>query len=413
MGSQASKSQPASPTKVVTKEGEEIKEHAQEQVHQQVQEHKEVAKDQAKEVAKDVKEVVKGKEDATLFKGIKISTYEPVYEVEKTYEDIRYGKVALVVEKETKLKMIKKEITVNTESAYEKELKLNQERIAHAHEALVKTYGYNSKKESSFCATAFRVNVFIEYLEKTFQDISKAAKKEGKTVSDAEILLVAENLIFGLADFQAHKINHGDIKSENIFATATGYKLVDPTLTKDNNTLVAAIAGKQPNLAPEVLALVPKKDLKATYDKTKADVFALGITLLKAATGEKTKALYNYKEGKINEAVLAERLNKVKANYPAFTYELIASMLTIDAAARPDFIQLESRLAPFRVLIRSRRALVQLPKVEVFDDELLARATLQIKKSQQLRYAIETERRSQGLPPVGSLPVIDATPRAI
>jgi hypothetical protein len=62
--------------------------------------------------------------------------------------------------------------------------------------------------------------------------------------------------------------------------------------------------------------------------------------------------------GKINFDMLNQRLDLVRKQYSAFTYELIRDMVTPKEAKRPDFIALSNRLLPYQEDIRKK---VQLP----------------------------------------------------
>jgi len=322
--------------------------------------------------------------------------YKPVYEVKRKYNDVHYGDVSLVTNTDTKKDMLLKEVRLTTQEAFDQEIALCEKRADynHANENVVRMIGYNSISESKFCSSTFKVNIFLEYIEKTLLDHIRNSERELLPFSEIEILYLAENVISCLAYFQTQGISHGDIRPLNIFATETLYKLYDPTVgvLKNSSALISALAGDRPYLAPEVLKLLPTKDFKATYDRARADVFSLGATLLSAATTTHSEDLYNYEKGTIDFVALNNRLEKVKYSYSEFTYNLIKDMLNIDVLSRPDFVQLESRIAPFRDNIKQKLAIT--PRGVDLDDDILQKAAIQIARSQELRAVVEAQNKA-------------------
>lgn len=326
-------------------------------------------------------------------KTVTIVDYDPSYEEIKKYDDVHYGEVKLVREKDTNQEMLLKKVIVNTKEAYEAQLRLCEQRAEVANNNIVNTIGYHTESKQNFCSSLYTIKIFIEALEKTLADKLEEAITNKVAFNEIEVLLVAENLISVLAYFQTKELSHGDIRPINVFTTLDNYKLSDPTLTahKDTNAYIAAvIGGEKTLLAPEVLKHLPKKELEVTYDKVKADVFALGVTLLSLATLTKAEDLYDYENGTINEVLLKERLGEVRYSSSKFTYDLITDMLAFDDAVRPDFVSLNERFNPYRENIRARIVFYTPKPIDyAFDDELLRRVADQIARSQELRLSIE------------------------
>lgn len=324
--------------------------------------------------------------------------YKPVYEVKRKYNDVHYGEVSLVTNKDTQKDMLLKEVRLTTKEAFDKEIQLCEKRTDYnnANENVVRMIGYNSVSESKFCSSSFKVNIFLEHIERTLLDLIRDSERNLLPFSETEILYLAENLISCLAYFQTQGISHGDIRPLNIFATETLYKLYDPTIgvLKNSSALIAAMARDTPYLAPEVLKFLPLKDFKATYDHARADVFSLGMTLLSAATITHSEDLYNYENGTIDFNGLNQRLEKVRISYSDFTYNLIREMLTEEVSKRPDFIGLEARIAPYRQNIKQRLSIATPRQVVDLDDDILQKAALQIARSQELRASVEQQNRA-------------------
>jgi serine/threonine protein kinase len=289
--------------------------------------------------------------------------------------------------------MILKEVVVNTKEAYEAELALCEQRALYSNNNIVNIIGYHTEKKENFCSNFYKISIFIEVLEKTLGDKLAEAIENRVAFNEIELLLIAENMVSVLAYFQSKELNHGDIRPVNILTTLDSYKLSDPTLAAyrtANALLASTIAGGKSLLAPEVLAHLPDKEVEFTYDKVKADVFALGATLLEVATLTNSVDLYDYETGKLNEELLKQRLEEVRLNNSRFTYELIRDMLTIEEVVRPDFVQLNERFNPYRENIRARIVFYTPKPIDyAFDDELLRRVAEQIARSQELRASIE------------------------
>jgi len=322
-----------------------------------------------------------------------ITDYNPTYEVIKKYVDVHYGEVKLIRETVTNQEMLLKEVVVNTKEAYEAQLRQIEERAAVANNHIVNIIGYHTEGKQNFCSSFYKISIFIEVLEKTLFDRLEEGIANQVAFNEIEVLLLAENLVSALAYFQSKEVNHGDIRPVNVFTTLDAYKLSDPTLAAQKNTnafVVAAVLGEKTLLAPEVLKHLPQKELDITYDKFKADVFALGATLLSVATLTNSEDLYDYENGTINEALVQERLEQVRLSFSTFTYELIRDMLRVEEAERPDFVQLNERFTPYRENIRER-IVFYTPKIidYGFDDDLLRRVAEQIARSQELRASIE------------------------
>lgn len=319
-----------------------------------------------------------------------ITNYNPSYDVVKKFEDAHYGDVTLVKEKLTGREMLIKKVVANTKEAYEEEVRLFERRGGVTNNNVVKVIGYNVEEAKNFCSHFFNVSIFLEYYPKTVFDRVQEAMVHQSGFPESEVLFIAENLITGLAYFQTKNVSHGDIRPFNIFVGSDAYKLSDPTLGLHkgyNGFLAAKTGGYKTLLAPELLKHLPEK--KPTVQSTvKSDVFSLGASLLSVATLTNSEDFYNYEKGLINEPLLNERLGKVRNTYSPFTFELIRDMLSINETTRPDFISLESRVAPYREKIRARTAIFVAKPVHE-DDDILRRATEQLARSQDLRATLE------------------------
>lgn len=79
-------------------------------------------------------------------------------------------------------------------------------------------------------------------------------------------------------------------------------------------------------LAPEIFQSMNAKIDLDEYDKGKADVYSLGLTVLSAACQESMVQLYNFKNCKINQNKLENKLIKVGRMYSTKFYLMLKAM---------------------------------------------------------------------------------------
>eukprot|EP00330_Aristerostoma_sp_ATCC50986_P002150 CAMPEP_0114588448 /NCGR_PEP_ID=MMETSP0125-20121206/11148_1 /TAXON_ID=485358 ORGANISM="Aristerostoma sp., Strain ATCC 50986" /NCGR_SAMPLE_ID=MMETSP0125 /ASSEMBLY_ACC=CAM_ASM_000245 /LENGTH=477 /DNA_ID=CAMNT_0001784849 /DNA_START=51 /DNA_END=1484 /DNA_ORIENTATION=+ len=287
--------------------------------------------------------------------------FNPEYEVDKKVHDAHYGEVKIVKDNKDESFMLLREINVDTKEGFEKILANYSQRVSVSHPNLVRVIGYTSKTTEGFCSSHHRVNVFVEILPKDLDADLKERIDERATFSEGELLLLAENAINALSYFQTQEIAHDDIRPFNIFVTDEGnYKLSDPGLnqTQSNALTSAILSNTKTFLTPDALKAVPEQDFEFKYDHCKADVYALGMTLLGCGSLSNSEELYDYEAGTLSQEMLEQRLEIIRNNYSNFTYELIRDMLNTNEEERPDFVVLSNRLMPYQEDIQKR---VRLP----------------------------------------------------
>ncbi len=97
------------------------------------------------------------------------------------------------------------------------------------------------------------------------------------------------SIVAALLELQNAGINHGDIQPMNIMIDETGnIKVLDAMCydPKKNNGLMRMIQGNYHTspLAPELMPIYLKRQLAGNYNPEKADVYALGMTILCVCT---------------------------------------------------------------------------------------------------------------------------------
>lgn len=279
--------------------------------------------------------------------------------VSKTH-DLRYGDVKILQDQRDGALLICKETTVNTKESYEKEIRFLSKKIAVSHPNIIRVEGYNTKDKQHFCASFWKISIFIEYVERDLAQEIETRVDQHIPFSESDLLNLAENTIAGLNFLQSQKQSHGDVRPINILVTQDYvYKLSDPSLNIQRpNALVQTIMGNaECYLSPELLQAAQRKDLQPTIDANKSDVYSLGMTLLSAATLAKSEDLYDYEENKLNSDLFQERIEELRRRYSTFTSDLIISMLREEPEARPSFPELSHKLLPYTEAIRGGQEL--------------------------------------------------------
>jgi len=286
------------------------------------------------------------------------SKYTPNYHILRSFDEEHYGEIKFVQDIETGRRMFLKEVIFETKDAFQEEVDYFAKRMQISHPNIVHIVGFDSHTGQNFCSRIYKLLIFIELSGKDLGHELEERISQDKPFSESLLLMIAENLISALAYLQSHDLTHGDIRPRNIFASGNNYKLFDPSLSpqKELNGLGRAIISREETfLSPELVLQVPKNQLTTTGNKFKSDVFSVGVTLLSLASLTKGEELYNYEVGMIANGLLQNRLALVKKQYSMLTYELIRTMLIMEEANRPDFEDLQTRLAPFKEKIRQGR----------------------------------------------------------
>lgn len=187
--------------------------------------------------------------------------------------------------------------------------------------------------------------IITEPCERSLFDDIIIREKEHRPYTLDERLIIMNDLLEGFAFMTFKKINHQDIKPQNIMFTSSGnVKIIDfnvVILTEDVENTTAqpceyAIQGTKSWMSPEVLEgflanTSQGQQKKFTFKLSKSDVFSLGLVFLKLFTFED---LTGKNMRKSNEEL--QNVVKTKVNDEA-SRNLISKMLAVDPSKRPSF----------------------------------------------------------------------------
>jgi serine/threonine protein kinase len=120
--------------------------------------------------------------------------------------------------------------------------------------------------------------LLMEYIDGA--NVAELAKDKRLSVSDARQLGV--QAAEGLAHLHANQVTHGDIKPDNLMWTNKAVKIIDFNVARRAGDYFARGGGTRKFLPPDLDLTGP---LTPT-EQTERDIYALGVTLYEAVTGE-------------------------------------------------------------------------------------------------------------------------------
>ena len=243
-----------------------------------------------------------------------------------------------------------KEISIN-----ETQTELNHPNIAHIYSSKI-IYSSKDFNEELNCQVNFYLQVVMELGVCTLESVLKKRLKEMKPYSEIELLKIALMLINALVVAAKKGISHRDISLGNVVQDKTlkNYKIIDfgeaLLVSPKFKTKDVSIVGKWKFMAPELKKLVDKIQLgekqdfqgniQNLYNAELADVYSLGIVLGNVA-------LLGDFDGRFDKEEMAEKLNKIKGQYPRFSSQILCHMLHDIPTKRLTFQKLQEEFEVF------------------------------------------------------------------
>jgi NIMA (never in mitosis gene a)-related kinase len=195
--------------------------------------------------------------------------------------------------------------------------------------------------------------VLVIITELCRQDLGKYIKDRAKTGqywSEAEAWELLRTLVAAFAYMQTHGFAHRDIKVENIFLTAEGIvKVGDFGSSRYIATahIQATLAGSPLYLSPVLKATYLSRQISASHDVYKSDVYSLGVTMLYVLS---LKAPLTLMEARDPDQEVYTILQTCPW-YSDVLKSVIRWMMTADENQRCDFSQLHAYFNPQEQLV--------------------------------------------------------------
>jgi len=273
------------------------------------------------------------------------------YEYEKKLNDIRFGEIKLLKDKETNKKVFQKDSTSNNSKDLQSYIKEIKEGSKFSHSNLLKILGYNSIKEDFLCADFFKVSLFFEGFENDLEQEIRSRERKKDYFPETELWFILDSIASACAYLQRFKIRHRDIRPYNILVTADkDYKIALTSLFNKNQDTeylerIDRLENKYVYYSPETFSQTQQPFYTEEYI---SDVFSLGMTLLEAANLKKLKNVYDFKTKKVNSEPIKQALESLKSRYSENFIKTIESCLDFNPSSRLDFIRLDKELGIYR-----------------------------------------------------------------
>jgi len=282
------------------------------------------------------------------------------YDYERKFNDKRFGEIKLYKEKGTDKKIFQKDLSLNSPQEFEEQVTKVRDSAALAHPGLLRTYGYNSKKDEIFCADFYKLSVFFESFETDLdQEINKRARTK-EYFPETELWYLLDSIASACAYLQTNQVPHRDIRPYNVLITSErDYKISAANPFRQSTDAIFYENFERPEskahyYSPELLKQITSPlDKRTKYDAYRSDIFSLGLTVLEAGNLERPN-VYDYERREVKEAAIRENLNKLRAHYSENFVRTVESTLRLNPEDRLDFSRLERELSVYRKDIREK-----------------------------------------------------------
>jgi len=162
--------------------------------------------------------------------------------------------------------------------------------------------------------------------------------------SEAEIWYILDRILQALIELKVTVgIHHGDIQPETVCLNSKGEVILDDVgcyiFPSNGYERVLTNFEYQTCSSPEILRAVSRRDSSPVYDKEKADVFSLGMTILSCASNKNFQEFYS--NGSLFYDRIEMSLNKLqKLGYTRILIEVIRDMTQENPFNRPTLQEL-------------------------------------------------------------------------
>lgn len=184
--------------------------------------------------------------------------------------------------------------------------------------------------------------LYFEYCSLSLSQLIKQ-RKPNKLFIERDLLALMRGLTSALAYLQLNGVSHGNINPTRVFFDEnTGvFKLYDEELLMGaNRGFREAKAGSRSFLSPELIGYYRSSLNELRGNLFKADIFALGLTVIEAACLKPSEEVYEVGSLTIDMGKIEQRLMFIMKHYSREISHIIRMMVEIDEEIRPDATEL-------------------------------------------------------------------------
>lgn len=210
------------------------------------------------------------------------------------------------------------------------------EALSGASENFLKYYGMRMKQIEIGSSIKFKLEIMMEFVEKSLKDDKQERLHSNKPYTEDEIKHIYDQLIESFNILRAKNILHCDIKPSNLLVTGDlTIKIIDFNIARTevhDTTQAAGAFGTLDYMAPEI-RIGKESDCQASFKEDKADVFSLGMTILFLVMDKPESNLnLEVNRGKLQAIVEGIKQSWLKNSLKSmleFDYKIRASLKTL------------------------------------------------------------------------------------
>lgn len=256
----------------------------------------------------------------------------------KTKKDSRIGDVDRFEHIPTKKKLLRKEILIEDPAQLTSDnLEKLKARVHLRHKNILESYGFSLEISRDGPS---KLSLFFEPFLSDAAAAFDSMQKKQTFFGEEELFGSLKATVQALAHLRKHNISHGHITPNSILMSPEGdIKILDHSLIEQEHSAYAAcLQGSRTSyLAPELFNLLGSEtDIPSDFNAFKADIFSLGMTFLHGALLEEPSDCYSWETHYFDFIKLVDRLDRLRAKYPAKISNIISNMVKVDIAQRPD-----------------------------------------------------------------------------
>ena len=281
------------------------------------------------------------------------------------FEDSRFGDVFILEVGKSSKKIIMKEKVFHSKNDAGDEIQALKKRMTYQHENLLSLLDFSTKVVKGYCSSTFHIKIYFEYPD---LDLDKELRRRSKSniigLNSFEMTHLLYQMVLAGAEIHAHDTIHGDINPRNIeMDNPEHFKLVEcfgNLASLQGKSLERLKTGGDTFSAPEVyLKNVMAGNVGSRagkeVDYQTADVFSLGMVLLRAGSENGLQAVYRQ-----NGTIDGSRLEQLKERFSErfqgnnLLISTTFAMLCLDGNQRPNnFREVRSNLLPYDAVMNS------------------------------------------------------------
>jgi len=286
-------------------------------------------------------------------------------ELESTYtkgpmrKDAFFGEYFVYNSIQGKSQIVCVEKLFNDKESINREIDAKKKRILNKHDYIINLIDYSVEVQSNWCSTFYLLKTFYESPEKNLKKEildrkGLSGSAGGFTMIELTHLLYQQ--VLANSFLQEKGIYHGDISPNTIFITSKAeFKLafrINEQMTSERVQIDKSIKNEPLYLSPIVFTAVKNRTLeRSRHNPHKADIFALGLSILEAGVMKSIQGIYGISDN-FEPKVLDELLNEFEDRYQdnPLLFTSLRKMLEMNEEERPDFINLKSALPEYDVI---------------------------------------------------------------